>query len=120
VAGGVIVGHPQQINVVYANIFAPGNFMSACRRWNENPTIEKMWAQFKAHFSVAHRQNKQIKIESAATSGYHPANAYVVQTEEQMFEATIGALSNLATATANDRRVVATLTEANARLAKKL
>jgi hypothetical protein len=35
-------------------------------------------------------------------------------------EATIGALSNLATATAADRGVVATLTEANARLVKQL
>jgi hypothetical protein len=35
-------------------------------------------------------------------------------------EATIGALANLATATAADRGVVATLTEANARLVKQL
>jgi hypothetical protein len=40
--------------------------------------------------------------------------------EDQMAEATIGALVNLATATATDRGVVATLTEANARLAKQL
>jgi hypothetical protein len=37
-----------------------------------------------------------------------------------MAEATIGALANLSTATAADRDVVATLTEANARLVKKL
>jgi hypothetical protein len=37
-----------------------------------------------------------------------------------MAEATIGALVNLATATATDRGSVATLTEANARLAKQL
>jgi hypothetical protein len=37
-----------------------------------------------------------------------------------MDEATIGALSNLAPATTADRRVVATLTEANARLVKQL
>jgi hypothetical protein len=37
-----------------------------------------------------------------------------------MDEATIGALSNLTTATAADRGVVTTLTEANARLAKQL
>jgi hypothetical protein len=37
-----------------------------------------------------------------------------------MAESTTGALSNLATATAADRCVVATLTEANARLVKKL
>jgi hypothetical protein len=37
-----------------------------------------------------------------------------------MAESTIGALANLATATALDRGVVATLTEANARLVKQL
>jgi hypothetical protein len=37
-----------------------------------------------------------------------------------MSEATIGALSNLATETAADRSVAATLTEANARLVKQL
>jgi hypothetical protein len=37
-----------------------------------------------------------------------------------MAEATIGALDNLATATAADRGVVATLAEANARLVKQL
>jgi hypothetical protein len=58
--------------------------------------------------------------ESATTSGYHSANAAVGQTEEQMPEATIGALENLATVTAADRSVVVTLTEANARLVKQL
>jgi DNA-binding MarR family transcriptional regulator len=37
-----------------------------------------------------------------------------------MAEATIGSLANLATATAADRGVVVTLTEANARLVKQL
>jgi hypothetical protein len=58
--------------------------------------------------------------ESAATAGYHSANAAVRQTEDQMAEATIGALANLATETAADRGVVATLAEANARLVKQL
>jgi hypothetical protein len=44
----------------------------------------------------------------------------VTQNEDQMAEATIGALANLATATAADRGVVAALTQANSRLAKQL
>jgi hypothetical protein len=40
-AEGVLIGHPQQINVGFAQIFATGHFMSACRRWNEKHTIEK-------------------------------------------------------------------------------
>jgi hypothetical protein len=120
VMGNVQLRHPQQINMCYAKIFATGNFMSACRRWNEKPNIEKTWSPFKAHFVAAHRQYKQMQGESTATSGYHAANSNVVQTEDKMVEATIGALANLATATATDRRVVATLTQANARLAKQL
>jgi hypothetical protein len=84
--------------------------MSACRRWNEKPLADKTWAQFKAHFSATHPQHKQMQGESDATFGYHSANAAVGQTEDQMSEATIGALANLATATAADRGVVATLT----------
>jgi roadblock/LC7 domain-containing protein len=63
--------------VVYANIFATGNFMSACRMLNKKPNIEKTWSQFKAHFAAAHRQHKQMQGESTATSGYHAENASV-------------------------------------------
>jgi hypothetical protein len=58
--------------------------------------------------------------ESSATAGYHSANAAVCHNEYQMAEATIGALANLATATAANRGVVAALTQANSRLAKQL
>jgi hypothetical protein len=58
--------------------------------------------------------------ESAATAGYHYANASVTQNDDQMVEATIGALENLATATAADRGVVAALTQEISRLAKQL
>jgi hypothetical protein len=57
---------------------------------------------------------------SAASSGYHSANTAVGKPEYQVVESTIGALANLTTATAADRCVVVTLTEANARLAKQL
>jgi hypothetical protein len=58
--------------------------------------------------------------ESAATAGYHSANAAVGKTEDHLAEATIGALDNLTTATTADRGGVATLTDANARLVKQL
>jgi hypothetical protein len=94
--------------------------VSACRRWNEKPLAEKTWAQFKAHFSAAHRQHKQMQGESTTTAGHHYANAAVGQTKVQMAEATIGAITNIATTTAADRGEAATLTEANARLVKQL
>jgi hypothetical protein len=60
--------------------------------------------------------------ETAVHVGYHSANAAMTQNEDQMAEATIGTLANLATATetAADRGVVAALTQANSRLAKQL
>jgi hypothetical protein len=119
-AGGFLIDHPQQISIGYAKIFATGHFMSACRRWNEKVTIEKTWTQFKSHFEAAHRQHKQIQGESASTAGYHSANAAVTHNEDQMAEATIGALANLATATEADRGVVAALIQSNYRLAKQL
>jgi hypothetical protein len=119
-AGGVLIGHPQQINARYEKIFATGHFMSACHRWNEKPNVEKTWTQFKSYFAAAHRQHKQMQGESAATAGYHSANTAVTHNEDQMAESTIGAFANLATATTADRGVVAALTQSNSRLAKQL
>jgi hypothetical protein len=60
--------------------------MIVCRRWNEKLTIEKTWTQFKSHFAAAHRQHKQMKVESADTAGYHSANAAVTHNGDQMAE----------------------------------
>jgi hypothetical protein len=119
-AGGVLIGPPKYINVGYAKIFATWHFMSACRRWNEKPSAGKTWTHFKSHFAAAHRQHKQMQGESTITARYHSANAAMTQNEDQMAEATIGALANLATATAADRGVVAALTQENSRLAKQM
>jgi hypothetical protein len=94
--------------------------MSACLRWNEKHITKKTWTQFKSHFAAARHQHKQMQGEYAATAGYHSANAAVRQTEDQLAEATIGALANPATATASDRGVVETLTGANVRLVIQL
>jgi hypothetical protein len=110
-SGGVLIG---------AKIFATCHFMSACRRWNEKNTMKKIWTQFKSHFAAAHRQHKQMQGESAATDGYHSANTAITHNEDQMAEATIGSLANLATANTADRGVVAALTQAISRLVKQL
>jgi hypothetical protein len=119
-AGGVAIDHAQKINLGYAKTFATCKFISACRWWNEKETSDKTWANFKVHFAVAHCHHKQIQGESYANSDYHSENTAVGQTEDQMAESTIDALKNLATATATDHSVVATLTEENSRLARKL
>jgi hypothetical protein len=119
-AGGVPIGPSQQINVGYAKIFATGNFMSACCRWNEKLATEKTWTHFKSHFAAARRQHKQMQRETAAHAGFHSANAAMTHNEDQMAEATIGALANLATSTAADRDVVAAINQSNSRLVKQL
>jgi putative hemolysin len=58
--------------------------------------------------------------ENAAHAVFHSASADMTQNEDHMAEATIGALENLATATAADRGVVTALTQANSRLVKQL
>jgi hypothetical protein len=82
----VEIGHPRQIKVVAAKIFATDTFMITCCRWNEKETAEKTRENFKAHFAAAHLQHKQMQRESASNSGYHAANAAVGQTEDQMAE----------------------------------
>jgi hypothetical protein len=67
---------------------------------------------------MAYRQHKQMQGESAETSGY--ANAAVAQPDEDLAEAAIDVFANLASATAVDRSILATFTEANARLVKQL
>jgi hypothetical protein len=119
-AGGVPIDPSQQINVGYAKIVATGHFMSACHHWNEKTAAEKTWTQFKSHFAAAHLQHKQMQGESAANAGYHSASAAMTQSEDQMVEATIGTLANLATATAVDRGVVEALDQANSRLVKQI
>jgi hypothetical protein len=76
--------------------------------------------QLKSHFADAHRQHKHMQGESAVTAGYYSANAVVTRNEDQMAEATIGELANLATTTVSDRCVLAALTQAISRLVKQL
>jgi hypothetical protein len=115
-AVGVPIGPSQQISIGYAKIFATGKFMSACCRWNEKPAADKTWTHFKSHFAAAHRQHNQMQGERRIPFSY----AAMTQHEYHMDEAPIGALANLATATAADRGVVAALTQANSRLVKQL
>jgi hypothetical protein len=94
--------------------------MSACRRWNEKEAADKIWTNYKIHVAALRSQHKQVQGESSASSGYHATNESLGQTENQMDKATIGALTNLATATPADCGIVANLVDANARLSRKL
>jgi hypothetical protein len=117
-AGGITIGESQKLSEAYTKVFATGIFHSACRCWNEKDALTKTCSNFKVHFATAYRQHKQMQGESAATSRY--ANADVAHPDGDLDEAAIDVFANLASVTAVDRAIVATLTEANARLVKQL
>jgi hypothetical protein len=85
----------------------------------KNPLLKKLGHNLRPTSPPPTVSTSKCKV-NLPQSGYHSANAAVGQTEEQMAQATIGAQANLATETAADRGVVATLTEANARLVKQI
>jgi hypothetical protein len=118
-AGGITISEAHKLHTVYANIFATGNLHSACRHWNKINPVEQTWNNFKIHFATAYRQKNQMQGETAVASGY--ANVTVVQTaDDDLTGAAIGTFAKLVRATAVDRAIVATLTDANSHLTKQL
>jgi hypothetical protein len=117
-AGGITIGKAHKLSTAYTKVFSTSNLHSDCRRWNERAVPDKIWNNFKIHVTTAYRQHTQIQGESAATSGY--GNADVAQPEDDLAEAAIDMFVNLATSTLVDRGIVATLIDANSRLAKQL
>jgi hypothetical protein len=116
-SGGITISEAQKLQTAHAKIFATGIFHSACRRWNDRVPADQTWNAFKTHFAMAYRHHK-CRGEAAA-SGY--ANTAVAQpADEDIAGEAIDAFANLATATAVDRGMVVTLTEANPRLTKQL
>jgi hypothetical protein len=117
--GGITISEAQKLTTAYTKVFSTDNFHSACRGWNERIPQDKTWNNFKIHFAMSYRQHKQMQGESAATSGY--VNDELAQpVDDDLDEAAIDAFKNLATATSVDRGIVATLTDANSRLAKQV
>jgi hypothetical protein len=117
--GGVTISEAHKLQTAYANTFATGIFHSACRRWNDRISAGQTWNAFKSHFAMAYLQHKKVQGGTAAASGYD--NAAVAQpADEDISGAAIDAFDNLVTATAVDRSIVATLTEANLNLKKQL
>jgi hypothetical protein len=117
-AGGITISEAKKLQTGYTKIFATRIFHSACHHWNDRLPAEQTWNALKTHFEMAYRQHKQMQEETDASSRY--ANAAVAQpADEDIAGAAIDALFNLATATAVDHGIVATLTEANSHLTKK-
>jgi hypothetical protein len=80
---------------------------------------EQTWNNLKIHFATTYFHHKQMQGETAAAYWY--ANAAMTQpADDDLTGSAIDTVANLATSTAVDRSSVATLTDANSRLAKQL
>jgi hypothetical protein len=112
-AGQTPYSPAQVLSIAYQSIFRTGIFADDCKIWKRQPTAYKTWAQFKIDFRVAYKEyNESLDIAPPA-AGFH--------TEEiDPQESTIDAIANLATATAEDRKAVANLTDTNATVTKAL
>jgi hypothetical protein len=91
----------------------------ACRAWQSRSIAGKTWAQFKIDFATAHREFR-LTNQTAQQSGFHSANMMIEQSRDDSMQDTFDAIAQLATATASDRGMVATLTTTNAKLANQL
>jgi hypothetical protein len=119
VAGGQPYGAAMIINVAYTLVFNTGVYPDACRAWQSRALAAKTCAQFKIDFSTAHREFR-LTNQTAQQSGFHSANLMIEQSQDGSIQETVEAIVQLATATASDCGMVATLTTTNAKLATQL
>ena len=89
---------PEQVlRIAYNLIFKCGEFERECEKWTEKPTNDKTWANFKTHFTRAHKRMRDSKA-SAGSAGFGRANAVIEETATQ--------LANLAQGHAADRQII--------------
>jgi hypothetical protein len=119
VAGCQPYGAAIIVNVAYTLMFNTGLFPDAYRAWQSRAIATKTWAQFKIDFATAHREFR-LTNQTAKQSGFHSANMIIEQGRYDLMKETAEAIAQLATATASDRGMVATLTTTNAKLANQL
>jgi hypothetical protein len=107
------------VSVAYTIIFDTGLFPNACRTWQSRAISGETWTQFKIDFATAHREFR-LTNQTAQQSGFHSANMMIEQGRDESMQDMAEAVSQLATATASDCGIVATLTTTNAKLATQL
>jgi hypothetical protein len=93
-AGGQAYLTQQIVNLAYSLMFSTGSYNIMCREWHQRPLVDKTWANFKLHFTVAY--NKMALTTQG--SGFHGANAVTAN----YLNSTAAAFAMLATATAID------------------
>jgi hypothetical protein len=104
----------QVINTGYQLVFRTGIFSDDCKIWKRRDQAYKTWPQFKLDFAVAYQEYSETLDITPNAAGFHAEEV------TNQHDHTINAIANLATATAEDRRAVATLTATNSSLTTDL
>jgi hypothetical protein len=113
-AAGQTPYSPEQVlSIAYQLVFRTGIFTDDCKLWKRQAAAYKTWPQFKLDFALAYQEYSEGLDISPRAVGFH------AEVRPDQHE-TIEAIANLATATAEDRKAVANLTETNATLTKDL
>ena len=97
-----------------------GVFNDYLKKWNRKPLPSRDWTTFRVHFAKAHRYWK-ANLRLNAGGKIPRVNTVETSTAMTNHQAdTVDALDNIATATAADRAIVATLTDTIFQLSSEL
>jgi hypothetical protein len=110
-AGQVPITKAMQVKIAYDLLFNTGVFNNKCKVWRRWPHIEQTWDNLKAEFALAHSDNHLVQQQTSQGAGYQGANlmmeGFVTETD-------------LATAAAEDRAILKSLTNTNHDLLQQL
>ena len=89
----------QVVSTSFRVIQKTGMFTDDCKIWNRRPAVEKIWAQLKLDFAMAHAELRESQ-QTSKLAGFQANNAEVIPKE------TAEAIANLASATLADRNTM--------------
>eukprot|EP00957_Ditylum_brightwellii_P032141 2436968-Ditylum_brightwellii.AAC.1 len=109
--GGAPFSLQQILTTTFNVMYRIGLYNEKCLTWDDKPDAQKTWPNWKYFFTKVVRDHCRL----CKTSGMNYQTNSVIQ--ENMQQDMIKTLSNLASATVDNRNVVANLTAANSTLA---
>jgi hypothetical protein len=111
----------QYVNITFLLITNTGAIPDACRDRQRHTPVNQTWIDFRREFARAQRE-KRIISSTVSGAGYNTANVAenYVQNQLPAGGGFVAAMSNLATATSDERETVDTLTTAISTLTDQL
>ena len=101
-------------------VYQTGLFVDNCKARKRLPTQQKTWTGFKIFFATDHNEWRESQITTTGAE-FHSATLLQEEDKTQLDQQeTVGAIANLATATARNCYTLATLTSTNRTLTSAL